>query len=193
MNTDYVNHRIEELENKYHKKFKNIIDEFYYIDEDGEIFSYYSNGPKKLKPFLREDGYLQIKLYHVHYKIHRLVAECFIPNHEDYRTIVNHKDGNKTNNNYHNLEWTTYKENNYHAWETHLNLSPRAPKWCCMLDKNNNILDIFQSISDLSRFYGVDNSTASKQCRGLKNQFATGCKARYYDIESKTFIPTKFD
>lgn len=193
MYTDNVEKRIKELEEKYHKQFKNILDEFYYINEDGEIYSYYSNKPKKLKLFLREDGYLEIKLYHVHYKIHRLVAQSFIPNHDDYKNVVNHKDGNKLNNHYTNLEWVTSKENNYHAWKNNLNQSGIQPKWCCMLDANNNILDIFQSISDLARYYHVDNSTASKQCRGLKNQFITHLKARFYNPETKTFIPTKFD
>lgn len=43
--------------------------------------------------------------------IHRLVAETFIPNPNNY-PIINHKDENKQNNNVDNLEWCTYKYNN---------------------------------------------------------------------------------
>lgn len=53
--------------------------------------------------------------------IHRLVAMAFIGVPENYREMdVNHKDGNKSNNHYSNLEWVTHKENMYHAKETGL-------------------------------------------------------------------------
>lgn len=51
---------------------------------------------------------------------HRMVAEKFIPNH-DGKMFVNHKDGNKHNNNVQNLEWVTQKENCVHAIKNNLN------------------------------------------------------------------------
>ena len=50
------------------------------------------------------------------HKIHRLVAEAFL-NGEGH---INHKDGNKLNNNLNNLEFCTNKENNKHAFLTGL-------------------------------------------------------------------------
>jgi hypothetical protein len=53
------------------------------------------------------------------FKVHRLVAEYFIPNPNNY-PIVNHKDGDKLNADIQNLEWTTLKGNTDHAVQTGL-------------------------------------------------------------------------
>lgn len=48
--------------------------------------------------------------------VHKLVAQAFIPNPNNYEQI-DHLDGDKTNNNANNLEWVTPKENSNRAWK----------------------------------------------------------------------------
>lgn len=92
------------------------------VDEDGTIYKKYSNGKfKKAPQHKSENGYKTISL-RVNGKqwnlySHRIIAKYFIPNPEN-KPIVNHKDGNRANNNISNLEWCTPKENSQHARKT---------------------------------------------------------------------------
>ncbi len=89
--------------------------ENYFITKDGKVF----NNKKQLSTY-KGDRYerivLQIDGKPTAKYIHRLVAETFIDNPKNKAT-VNHKDGNKMNNDYTNLEWATQSENNYHSFE----------------------------------------------------------------------------
>lgn len=65
------------------------------------------------------DGYLEVKLSKERirktFKVHRLVAEAFVPlpseTKDEYRYEVNHIDCNRKNNHYDNLEWVTHADN----------------------------------------------------------------------------------
>lgn len=85
--------------------------ENYQITDDGRVWS------KKRKIFLSQvltNGYKQIILYkdgvYNNKKIHRLVAETFIPN-PDNKPEVDHINGDRADNRVENLRWCTHKEN----------------------------------------------------------------------------------
>jgi hypothetical protein len=97
----------------------------YQIDEFGNLFSTPRNGTRggKLKPRINNDGYYYFGLTKNNItqsiKAHRLVGFHFLPSPENPQThnCLNHKDGDKLNNHYTNLEWCTQKENVNHAWQ----------------------------------------------------------------------------
>lgn len=60
-------------------------------------------------------GYRHVILNRKNKNVHRVIAETFIPNPNNL-PCVNHKDGNKLNNQVTNLEWCTYSENTTHAY-----------------------------------------------------------------------------
>lgn len=91
----------------------------YVISPQGHIYRVKDKNGKPcktrlVKPRRDRDGYLKINLSEkgvsTTCKVHRLVAETFIPNPKR-RSTVNHKDGNKTNNRVDNLEWLTRRQN----------------------------------------------------------------------------------
>lgn len=84
------------------------------------------------------------------FKAHRLVAEYFIDNPNDY-PIVNHIDGNKANNHIENLEWCTYSQNNIHAYKNGLNTSKK--KQCTINGVN------YESITEAANQLGVSRKT----------------------------------
>lgn len=96
------------------------------ISKEGKVLSLKTN--KILKTTIFPNGYEVLCLMYQKPKrhtktlyIHRLVAQTFIDNPHNKKT-VNHKDGNKTNNNVNNLEWATQGENNKHAYNNNLRI-----------------------------------------------------------------------
>ena len=97
------------------------------------------------------------------FRIHRLVAETFIPNY-DNKEQVNHIDGNKTNNCVDNLEWVTPKENVTHAINNNLiilkygsnNVSAKLKEEDVKFIRENAKVNI--SVKELAKRYNVSTT-----------------------------------
>lgn len=98
----------------------------YEVSSEGKVRSrnYLGHGrTQELALAKDQKGYYRIRIYQNEErrtcKVHRLVAEAFIPNPEN-RPEVNHINGNKTDNRAENLEWVTAHENARHAYKAGL-------------------------------------------------------------------------
>jgi hypothetical protein len=101
----------------------------YLITLTGKVFSLYTM--KWLRPHSVSNGYQQVNLFNnngnKHLLIHRLVAETYLDNKENKRT-VNHINGVKNDNSLLNLEWATDSENHKHAFRIGLRVNGEKQK-----------------------------------------------------------------
>ena len=115
--------------------------------------------------------------------IHRLMAKTFIPNPNEYK-IVNHKDGNKKNNNIDNLEWCTRSHNTQHAYDNDLISGKRK---IYQLDVNNNIIKEWDTIKDAYETYKLSRTAINAVLSG-KTKTSGGyywCYKEEYDVNKE--------
>jgi len=102
--------------------------------------------------------------------VHRIVARAFCDGYADGLEI-NHKDGNKLNNNADNLEWVTRSQNVQHSFDV---LGKKSPSHYAMkvpvediptIQERRNQGETFQSIAD---DYGVTHAAIIKKLKKAK-------------------------
>ena len=125
-------------------QIEQIVDTEYYITSDGDVLN---KNMVKRKFKITKNGYFEISLKlksnskFQWFRAHRIVAKQFIPNPEG-KPFVNHKDGNKLNNNLNNLEWVTHQENMEHA--KNFNLVTRA-------ERNHNSIHTTEQVEEICK------------------------------------------
>ena len=127
-----------------------------------------------LKPFYNTNGYAMVDLTRANNDktkktlklVHRLVAQSFIPNNDQSKTVINHKDENPRNNSVANLEWCTYKYNaNYGTRNERMAKSNSKP--IQQLDmKTGLIIATYPSIKEAGLSIGIYKGNISRVARG---------------------------
>ena len=108
----------------------------------------------KTFPNKERGNYICVNLSRKKFRVHRLVAEAFVPN-PDNLPHINHKDGDKSNNRKENLEWTTILENNQHSHEVLKN----NPGGKFNEDIVKQIRETTGSSSELAKLFGCNRQT----------------------------------
>ena len=150
---------------------------YYYVTRFGDVWS--TEFMIKLKGCISSRGYYHVNLGSAHnIKVHRLVAHHFVPKPKDLvdqglkedDLVVNHLDGNKLNNRWDNLEWTTYRGNTTHAYSIGL-MSTTI---------DDHLLEhVFKRLQEgysdiaISRETGISSQTVSNIRRGASLRYRT--------------------
>ena len=142
--------------------------ENYFITKEGEVISKRTNKP--IFQWVDSCGYKLIAMSKEgkrHYaRVHRLVALHFLA-HEEEKPFVNHKDGDKLNNHYSNLEFCTNSYNTKHGYDNNLYKS-RSRCEIEVYDKNWNYINTYPSIRSLSDNLNINRKTVTSILKGVK-------------------------
>ena len=161
---------LEDLPNEIWKDIKGY-EGLYQVSNYGRVKSFTRNTIRThiLKCNVKKNGYIYITLYnngYKYYRLHRLVAETFIPNPNNY-PCINHKDENKQNNKIDNLEWCTWKYNANYGTRNQRVINKHIKK-VCQYDLNENCIKIWDSLSSIGEELGYCISHISQCCNGKR-------------------------
>lgn len=158
----------------------------YYVSRCGDVYSKASGKFKKMKPGKNAEGYLLVVLAYIQAdgtivrktkRVHRLVAEAFIPNPNNY-PIIDHKNNDKTDNRAENLQWCT---NKFNIQKAHNDGLCEALKKPIKVIFNDNTEKVFNSLIECAKYLKVDKGNLSKYIQG-KQKIPKRCNVKeiYY-------------
>ncbi len=183
-------------------------DGFYQVSNFGRIKSLYKNKETMLKPQIVSKYYM-VKLskngIEKHRTVHSLVAQAFVDDWFE-NAEINHKDSNKLNNRFDNLEWVTRSENQKHQYYKRYpdykkpvcekcgkHVSGKEVKYCLncsKLEKRKNWPDIIDLSNDLKNMnftqigkkYGYSDNMIRKICKAYGLPYNVKDLKKYRDI-----------
>jgi len=126
-----------------------------------------------LKQYNRKDGYLQVSFRMngkpITKKVHRLVAETFLPNPNGF-PMVNHRDCNIKNNHVENLEFCTASYNAKYREKYGVSRMEAAGKPVFAINLFTLEVTHFRSQTAAGRELGFDSSRITAVIKGRRNQ-----------------------
>ena len=128
----------------------------YLLSSEGKVYSYRNLDDEnhseltEVKGSKDSKGYLCLDIRHTNSirkypKIHRLIAQAFIPN-ENKLPQVNHINGDKTDNSVSNLEWVSNRQNRIHAIEN--GLQDYIDYGIAQYDLNGNLIATYDTAEE---------------------------------------------
>lgn len=142
----------------------------YMITKDGRVFN--ADRGMFLKFKNDKDGYVDYMLYTTngvkHFRASRILMSTYAPVDGYEKLVVNHLDGNVTNNTLDNLEWCTHRENVIHAYKTGLAHGKKGSENSQAKLTDEEVLEIYKlakenkiSGRDIAKKYNVSPSLVS--------------------------------
>lgn len=139
----------------------------YQVSNLGDVKSLFRY-KKVLKPIKSNHGYLKVNLYKEHkhklVNVHKLVAEAFLDNPNNYK-YINHKDENKTNNNVENLEFCSFYYNLMYGTRVQ-RIAEKNNKPILQFDLDGNFIKEYESITQASKELNNSLNNISQCCLG---------------------------
>ena len=155
----------------------------YLVSNMGNVISVNYNNGKKIKELTKttcKKGYENVALYNngkrKYFKVHRLVAQAFIPNTNNL-PCINHIDENKKNNFVENLEWCDIRYNNNYG-----NRLKKIMKPINQYDMNGKLIMSYESAADAARKLDKTAGNISECCKN-KRKSAYGFKWQYQEVD----------
>lgn len=147
---------------------------------------------KILKVAYDKDGYEKLCLKHneqrYYARVHRLVAIAFIENKDNYE-LINHKDGNRSNNHVDNLHWCDASYNQWHRCHVNNNKPDNTYKKLpiCAIMPDKTILS-FNSITECAEYFNVSRVCISRKLNGKSNNPSFNTHKKEKQLYGITFI-----
>ena len=156
----------------------------YIVTSEGDVISLMKKEPRTLVPWHTNHGHLYVDLSFNGIRrrrlIHRLVAEAFLPNPNNY-PVVRHLDDDPENNYYGNLAWGTFMDNRIDMIRNGHDF--KRAVYCY----ENGVT--YPSCREAARRLGVDPATVTMCCQGKTHSCAGMHLCYLIDLDDKLEDP----